>query len=299
MQQEQGAGEEQMNNQQDSRRDQTNQQPQPQPEPQKCPRCDSMNTKFCYYNNYSLSQPRYFCKTCRRYWTQGGTLRNVPVGGGCRKGMKRAKTAGSSSSSSAGSSGETAESTPSPTIIPSNPPLFPPGNLGLMIRSKDQGQIGGNLPTASEISTVGSYYQGSLASNLSFLPANLQPFGSNVQPQQFFQMGNPNPLYPSDHHGSLIQSSRPHDHHHHHHHQQQQNWHHRFIINNTANNPTVDSDQTRIMSINGGRNITSPSSRSENTNTTTTTSTNPTVGSPPFNPTSQWPHDFPGYFSPP
>lgn len=50
-----------------------------------CPRCASPNTKFCYYNNYSLSQPRYFCKGCRRYWTEGGSLRNVPVGGGCRK----------------------------------------------------------------------------------------------------------------------------------------------------------------------------------------------------------------------
>nr|DAD48357.1 TPA_asm: hypothetical protein HUJ06_018294 [Nelumbo nucifera] len=50
-----------------------------------CPRCDSSNTKFCYYNNYSLTQPRYFCKGCRRYWTKGGSLRNVPVGGGCRK----------------------------------------------------------------------------------------------------------------------------------------------------------------------------------------------------------------------
>ncbi|XP_051115366.1 dof zinc finger protein DOF2.5-like isoform X2 [Andrographis paniculata] len=50
-----------------------------------CPRCNSPNTKFCYYNNYSLSQPRYFCKTCRRYWTQGGSLRNVPVGGASRK----------------------------------------------------------------------------------------------------------------------------------------------------------------------------------------------------------------------
>ncbi|XP_074263435.1 dof zinc finger protein DOF3.7-like [Silene latifolia] len=50
-----------------------------------CPRCHSTNTKFCYYNNYSLTQPRYFCKTCRRYWTQGGTLRSVPVGGGSRK----------------------------------------------------------------------------------------------------------------------------------------------------------------------------------------------------------------------
>ncbi|KAK2975386.1 hypothetical protein RJ640_012397 [Escallonia rubra] len=57
----------------------------PDQQAQKCPRCDSTNTKFCYYNNYSLTQPRYFCKSCRRYWTKGGTLRNVPVGGGCRK----------------------------------------------------------------------------------------------------------------------------------------------------------------------------------------------------------------------
>ncbi|XP_051152079.1 dof zinc finger protein DOF5.4-like [Andrographis paniculata] len=56
----------------------------------KCPRCDSLNTKFCYYNNYNLSQPRHFCKSCRRYWTKGGVLRNVPVGGGCRK-AKRSK----------------------------------------------------------------------------------------------------------------------------------------------------------------------------------------------------------------
>ncbi|XVE88074.1 hypothetical protein DITRI_Ditri19aG0039400 [Diplodiscus trichospermus] len=69
------------------------QQEQPQQQQQqalKCPRCDSSNTKFCYYNNYSLSQPRHFCKACKRYWTRGGTLRNVPVGGGCRK-NKRVK----------------------------------------------------------------------------------------------------------------------------------------------------------------------------------------------------------------
>ncbi|KAK3008912.1 hypothetical protein RJ639_013342 [Escallonia herrerae] len=50
-----------------------------------CPRCGSSNMKFCYYNNYSLTQPRFFCKGCRRYWTGGGSLRNVPVGGGCRR----------------------------------------------------------------------------------------------------------------------------------------------------------------------------------------------------------------------
>ncbi|KAJ8765519.1 hypothetical protein K2173_014641 [Erythroxylum novogranatense] len=60
----------------------------PQEQALKCPRCDSPNTKFCYYNNYSLTQPRHFCKTCRRYWTKGGALRNVPIGGGCRKSKK-------------------------------------------------------------------------------------------------------------------------------------------------------------------------------------------------------------------
>ncbi|KAL2344067.1 hypothetical protein Fmac_005352 [Flemingia macrophylla] len=64
---------------------------QQQQQQQKCPRCDSMNTKFCYFNNYSLSQPRHFCKTCKRYWTHGGTFRNIPVGGGSRKGNKRAR----------------------------------------------------------------------------------------------------------------------------------------------------------------------------------------------------------------
>ncbi|KAM0035097.1 putative transcription factor C2C2-Dof family [Helianthus debilis subsp. tardiflorus] len=58
--------------------------------PVHCPRCDSSNTKFCYYNNYSLSQPRYFCKACRRYWTKGGTLRNIPIGGVSRKSKKSA-----------------------------------------------------------------------------------------------------------------------------------------------------------------------------------------------------------------
>ncbi|KAE8707576.1 Dof zinc finger protein DOF1.5 [Hibiscus syriacus] len=50
-----------------------------------CPRCKSMDTKFCYFNNYNVNQPRHFCKGCQRYWTAGGALRNVPVGAGRRK----------------------------------------------------------------------------------------------------------------------------------------------------------------------------------------------------------------------
>ncbi|CAM6008922.1 unnamed protein product [Sphagnum balticum] len=84
-----------------------------------CPRCQSLNTKFCYYNNYSLTQPRHFCKNCRRYWTAGGTLRNVPVGGGCRK-NKRAKHRNSAD----GQSSTSDQASPPPPPPPStSPPL--------------------------------------------------------------------------------------------------------------------------------------------------------------------------------
>ncbi|CAL9092898.1 Dof domain, zinc finger [Musa troglodytarum] len=67
--------------------------------PLKCPRCDSTNTKFCYYNNYSRSQPRHFCKACRRHWTEGGTLRNVPVGGGRKNKRSKATPAATNTTS--------------------------------------------------------------------------------------------------------------------------------------------------------------------------------------------------------
>ncbi|KAE9590350.1 hypothetical protein Lal_00028123 [Lupinus albus] len=50
-----------------------------------CLRCDSMDTKFCYFNNYNVNQPRHFCKNCQRYWTAGGSVRNLAVGAGRRK----------------------------------------------------------------------------------------------------------------------------------------------------------------------------------------------------------------------
>lgn len=95
-----------------------------------CPRCNSTDTKFCYYNNYNLKQPRYLCKvvrsafefitklsnpvscishidaqftilfrgiiqSCQRYWTLGGLIRQVPPGSGKRK-HKNSKLADSS-----------------------------------------------------------------------------------------------------------------------------------------------------------------------------------------------------------
>ncbi|CAI9779998.1 unnamed protein product [Fraxinus pennsylvanica] len=96
-----------------------NPQPQfPEQEQLKCPRCDSTNTKFCYYNNYNLSQPRHFCKSCRRYWTKGGVLRNIPVGGGSRKNTKR-----SSSSAVAYSSTAHHPKRPAPATSSVSPPV--------------------------------------------------------------------------------------------------------------------------------------------------------------------------------
>ncbi|KAI5013095.1 hypothetical protein ZWY2020_028049 [Hordeum vulgare] len=99
----------------------------PRAEALRCPRCDSANTKFCYYNNYSLSQPRHFCKACKRYWTRGGTLRNVPVGGGCRKNKRsRSSNGGSRPASCAVVASSNAGVTSSTSISMSLPP---PGSL--------------------------------------------------------------------------------------------------------------------------------------------------------------------------
>ncbi|XP_071732820.1 dof zinc finger protein DOF2.2-like [Rutidosis leptorrhynchoides] len=118
----------------------------------KCPRCESTNTKFCYFNNYSLSQPRHFCKTCRRYWTRGGALRSVPVGGGCRRNKKSKGSRGSRSKSPATTTSSTSNTPISPkscntdtsilghmlhTNRPPQFPILPPlhhfggGDLGL------------------------------------------------------------------------------------------------------------------------------------------------------------------------
>ncbi|KAJ4963338.1 hypothetical protein NE237_023277 [Protea cynaroides] len=75
-------------------------------------RCDSTNTKLCYYNNYNLSQPCHFCKSCHRYWTQGGILRNIPVGDGTHKNPKLSRTSSSSSSTSSSTSQDPMFATP-------------------------------------------------------------------------------------------------------------------------------------------------------------------------------------------
>ncbi|OIT26378.1 PREDICTED: dof zinc finger protein DOF3.1-like [Nicotiana attenuata] len=116
----------------------------PEQEHLKCPRCDSPNTKFCYYNNYNLSQPRHFCKSCRRYWTKGGTLRNIPVGGGSRKNTKRSSSSSKKISSSTTSSSvlssksdQIANPKPEPFVLPVIP-AFDQNSSGVIDMSNGQ-----------------------------------------------------------------------------------------------------------------------------------------------------------------
>lgn len=94
-------------------------------EPLACPRCKSSDTKFCYYNNYNVRQPRHFCRSCQRYWTAGGTLRNVPVGAGRRK--NKSSSSGQATTTGYDSSG--AQSIRGPTS--SGLPRFPGTNAPL------------------------------------------------------------------------------------------------------------------------------------------------------------------------
>lgn len=114
----------------------------PQPEAGlNCPRCDSTNTKFCYFNNYSLTQPRHFCKACRRYWTRGGALRSVPVGGGYRKNKRSKSNSGSSKSQVSGLNKSTSVS-PSPSSCSHFPQPSP--QFSFMATLQGLGQYGGS-----------------------------------------------------------------------------------------------------------------------------------------------------------
>ncbi|KAF5749720.1 dof zinc finger protein DOF5.7 [Tripterygium wilfordii] len=121
----------------------------------KCPRCDSSNTKFCYYNNYNLSQPRHFCKTCRRYWTKGGALRNVPIGGGCRK-NKKVKSSSSSSTSRLSISGDHSSGSSEINIIGGGLKFFHGLSPSMNF------QLGGLSSSSSILNQFSSYHHGDM-----------------------------------------------------------------------------------------------------------------------------------------
>jgi hypothetical protein len=46
-----------------------------------CPRCASTDTKFCYFNNYNVKQPRFFCKVRASWGARPGPARPGAVVG--------------------------------------------------------------------------------------------------------------------------------------------------------------------------------------------------------------------------
>ncbi|KAL4587670.1 hypothetical protein LXL04_000542 [Taraxacum kok-saghyz] len=136
----------------------------PMPEPGlNCPRCDSTNTKFCYFNNYSLTQPRHFCKTCRRYWTRGGALRNVPVGGGCRRNKRNNKNRSSKSPSQPGGLKSVGDQSPSrcSTETMASTQLPHPPSLQLPFMGQYGGGVGGNIGGFQSQNEMGNFQLGS------------------------------------------------------------------------------------------------------------------------------------------
>lgn len=294
------------------------QQPQQPHQPQKCPRCESLNTKFCYYNNYSLSQPRYFCKTCRRYWTQGGTLRNVPVGGGCRKG-KRAKTTSSSSTS-----GDSSRPTHPPPPQQQQPPVVLPSSLpenltnpqAMMIRSS-------SVMASSQFYPGGSGYLSSVAAIQSFNQptsfsqsllmnsnqlAGLGGSSSSASSSALSLLQGFNDISAAGANSSFASTqfySNPSDHHHHqqeglnvinqtatnsssHH---QHDWPaHSFMM--SSNNTTANtSDESAVWNI-GNANTPSIIDNITGNVRRNTTSSSDDHHQPSFSP-NQWPHDLP------
>ncbi|CAK7331576.1 unnamed protein product [Dovyalis caffra] len=150
----------------------------PQPEAAlKCPRCESTNTKFCYFNNYSLSQPRHFCKTCRRYWTRGGALRSVPVGGGCRRNKKTKSQ--SSSKSPVSSERQMGGSTPSSTSE------LPSQILGHLPQQQSQ------LPFMTSLHNLTQFGVGNIGLNFGGIQGQMgSTSGASRQTDMGFQIGS-------------------------------------------------------------------------------------------------------------
>ncbi|KAI9071044.1 hypothetical protein K1719_025949 [Acacia pycnantha] len=167
-----------------------------------CPRCNSTNTKFCYYNNYSLSQPRYFCKTCRRYWTEGGSLRNVPVGGGSRKNKRP------SSNSSSSSSSTSSKKLPEPSPLSQNPTT---GNNNNKIHQAQ------DLNLAYPERGVGMLQQHDISGNSNNssrgLMSSLMPMSVSSDGNMIYE-NNSNNSAPHPHHGGFPLEFKPHHHHH-------------------------------------------------------------------------------------
>ncbi|KAH6774597.1 hypothetical protein C2S51_013001 [Perilla frutescens var. frutescens] len=133
-------------------RKESQQQQEQRPNPLRCPRCGSLDTRFRYFNNGDLAQPRHYCRTCKRQWTVGGNLRHVPIGGRHRNGMPK------DASSSIGEN-------------PISQPLQPP----LPLRVGHQQNTQSPTPMAGT-TTVSQLFDMTMFQSVTTLPAAVSPW---------------------------------------------------------------------------------------------------------------------------
>ncbi|KAK8366368.1 hypothetical protein V6Z12_A02G115200 [Gossypium hirsutum] len=97
----------------------------------------SKTCKFREENKTTKGTSFELSQTCRRYWTEGGSLRNIPVGGGSRK-NKRPSSSSSSLSLSSSSK---------------NPKIHQPQDLNVAFKTTTQGYT--SVPDPNTVYTSG------------------------------------------------------------------------------------------------------------------------------------------------
>ncbi|CAI9755791.1 unnamed protein product [Fraxinus pennsylvanica] len=152
--------------------------PAPEPEQLACPRCESTNTKFCYYNNYNRSQPRHFCKSCRRYWTRGGSLRNIPVGGGTRKSASSHKRSRTISAAAAAGITTTGSLVTNVTTQAHDQGEANPVSVGISSGSGSLMNL--NDSVLPETESLSSWFRGQMGMDCGISPLNVNGAGPNL-----------------------------------------------------------------------------------------------------------------------
>ncbi|KAL9416004.1 hypothetical protein AB3S75_039240 [Citrus x aurantiifolia] len=127
------------------------------------------------------TEPRHFCKACRRYWTRGGALRNVPVGGGCRR-NKKSKSSSSSSKSPANNTEK-----PQQMGNSNSTSSLPPEIIGHL---QQQCNTPHQIPLMPSLHNLSQYNMGSIGLNFGGIGASSGVGSSHSTDHVGFQIGS-------------------------------------------------------------------------------------------------------------
>ncbi|XP_052107657.1 dof zinc finger protein DOF3.1 isoform X1 [Arachis duranensis] len=141
-------------------------------------------------NQPHLNTSRVACFTCpqiqsleRRYWTKGGALRNIPVGGGSRKNTKKSSTNNNSSKR------PTSSSAPSSSSVSPSPSVSTPAQAASSAPESDSAQAYAAQPTVADQGPGLSFSSLLATSHLGSLLEGLNSNGSSLKMVQMNEFG--------------------------------------------------------------------------------------------------------------